>query len=121
MNPVFSALRSGSITLSLFNESNADRVRAMFSGYSDSGYMLRELERSYLPQYSPDGRRRKYGFYATLNGELVGLQLLGVSNWDDARGYTGADVLTHQRGRGVTPNSKPHLFYLGFELLVLYI
>ena len=115
----FVALRSDAITLHLINESNADGVRGMLRGFPDSDYMLHELEQSYLPQYDSDGRRRKYGFYATLHDELAGLQLLGVSSWGDARGYTGADVLTHMRGRGVTPSCKPHLFYLGFALLGL--
>jgi hypothetical protein len=106
----FVALRADAITLHLISQANADEVRAMLRGFVESEYMLRELNQSYVPQYDSEGRRRKYGFYATLHGELAGLQLLGVSSWDDARGYTGADVFMHMRGRGVTPHSKPHLF-----------
>ncbi len=71
-----------------------------------------------MPRYA-DGGRTKYGFYARLDGELAGLSLLGVSDWQVRRGYSGADTLLHMRGRGVAPRSKPHLFYLAFGLLGL--
>ena len=45
--------------------------------------------------------------------------LLSVDEWSQRCGSTGADVFQHMRGRGVTPRSKPHLFYLAFELLGL--
>jgi len=59
------------------------------------------------------------GFYATLDGVLAGMSLLGIDSWRNRRGYTGADTLTHMRGRGLAPGSKPHLFYLGFHMLGL--
>lgn len=54
-----------------------------------------------------------------LGDELAGATLLTVDSWEELAGSTGADVLRHMRGRGVTPRSKPHLFYLAFELLGL--
>src|SRR5688500_1323649 len=119
MTPKFSALRSGRITLHLITEENLNAVRERFSGYADAGYMLGELSRSYVPRYDEGGRRTKWGFYSRLGDELAGLSLLGISNWEQRRGYTGADTLMHMRGRGVAPESKLHLFYLGFALLGL--
>lgn len=116
---MFIALRSGPITLHLIEENNLPEVRSMLEGFADSGYMLGELEGSYVPKFDEAGRRIKYGFYSVLDGELAGLSLLGVSSWKDRRGYTGADTFTHMRGRGVAPGSKPHLFYLAFEVLGL--
>src|SRR5438067_694131 len=122
MTPIiseFTALRCGRITLHLITEANRHKVRRMFDALPDSDWILREFDASYLPQYDPQGRRRKWGFFSTLDGEPAGLSLLGVSSWDDARGYTGADTLAPMRGRGVAPGSKPALFYLGFALLGL--
>ena len=112
------ALSSDSLTLYLIDEGNVANVRSMFQGFTDSGYMLKELEESYLPEYE-EGERVKYGFYSMLGDELAGLSLLGVGSRKDRRGYTGADTLSHMRGRGVAPRSKPHLFYLAFEILGL--
>lgn len=113
------AIHSDSITLYPINEDNAAEVRAMFEGFADSDYMLSEIEESYLPEFDKTGRRTKYGFYSLLNEELAGLSLLGVDCWKNSRGYTGADTLIHMRGKGVAPRSKPHLFYLAFEILKL--
>ena len=44
---------------------------------------------------------------------------MGVSSFKHKRGYTGADTLPEMRGKSVAPGSKPHLFYLGFEILGL--
>ena len=115
---MFKALRADSITLYLINEDNLAEVRALFQSPPDSDYLLKELEKSYVPRFT-EGVRTKYGFYATIENELAGLSLLGISSWKDRRGYTGADTLLHMRGRGVAPRSKPHLFYLAFELLGL--
>lgn len=115
---MFKALRSDSITLYLINEENLADVRSSFHGFPDSDYMLKELEKSYVPRFE-EGVRMKYGFYSMLENELAGLSLLGISSWKDRRGYTGADTLLHMRGRGVAPRSKPHLFYLAFEILGL--
>lgn len=115
---MFNALHFDSITLHLINEENLPIVRSMFLGFPDSEVMIKELEKSYVPQYR-DGIRTKFGFYTMLDNELAGLSLLGISSWVDRRGYTGADTLLHKRGRGVAPRSKPHLFYLAFEILGL--
>ena len=115
---MFKALRADSITLHLINEENLAEVRARFQSLPDSDYLLRELDKSYVPRYT-ENIRTKYGFYAMLDNELAGLSLLGISSWKDRRGYTGADTLPHMRGKGVAPRSKPHLFYLAFELLGL--
>lgn len=116
----FHALRCGAITLHRITAANVDEVRVMWSGFSDSDYMLSELNESYLPQYDAEDRQILYGFYAMLDGVLAGGSILGVSAWSHRRGYTGADTFTHMRGKGVAPGSKPHLFYLGFALLGLW-
>lgn len=90
----------------------------MFEKAGDA-YILKEFEKSYLPRFDDKGIQGKYGFYSTLDGELAGLSLLGVSSFKHKRGYTGADTLPSMRGKGVAPGSKPHLFYLGFEILGL--
>ena len=115
----FRAIRCGHIILHAITDDNADEVRGMFAGFADSEVMLREIEASYLPRFDAESRTLKIGFYATLDGELAGASLLGVSSWEHLRGYTGADTLMHMRGRGVAPGSKPHLFYVGFHLLGL--
>jgi len=115
---MFRALHSDDITLHLITEDNLPETYALFQGYADSPAMLEELFRSYLPRYE-QGRRTNFGFYSLLDGQLAGLTLLTVDSWEEKAGSTGADVLRHMRGRGVTPRSKPHLFYLAFELLEL--
>lgn len=115
---MFKALYSDSITLHLIEEDNLAEVRSLFRGFPDSEETLAEIEKSYVPQFRK-GRRTKYGFYAMLGEELAGLSLLGISSWKTSTGYTGADTLAHMRGRGVAPRSKPHLFYLAFEILGL--
>jgi RimJ/RimL family protein N-acetyltransferase len=115
---MFTAIHSDGITLHLINESNMEEVRSMFSGFEDSKEMLAEIDESYLPEYEKD-IRVKYGFYAMMDGQLAGLSLLGISDVRERKGYTGADTLMHMRGRGVAPRSKPHLFYLGFQILGL--
>jgi RimJ/RimL family protein N-acetyltransferase len=113
------ALRFDSIELVLINQENAIEVCSMFEGFPDSDYMLSEINESYLPEFDEAGRQTKYGFYSLLNGELAGLSLLGIDDWKLSKGYTGADTLAHMRGKGVAPRSKPHLFYLAFEILGL--
>ncbi len=119
-DPHFSALRRGNLTLHLINGANFAHVRRMFSGFPDSDYLLSELDQSYIPKYDLSGRRIMYGFYTMLDNELAGASLLGISDWGNLRGFTGADTLLHMRGRGVAPGSKPHLLYLGFHLLGLH-
>lgn len=113
------ALYADSVTLHLIDENNIVNVQNMFQGFTDSEIMLNEIEENYLPEFE-DGRRTKYGFYAMLGSELAGLSLLGISDWKLRKGYTGADTLLHMRGKGVAPRSKPHLFYLAFEILGLH-
>ena len=90
----------------------------MFKGFPDSDDMIQEIKENYIPEYE-DGRRIKYGFYTMLENQLAGVSLLGISDWKARKGYTGADTLLHMRGRGIAPASKPHLFFLGFEILGL--
>ena len=115
---MFKALYSDSITLHLINEDNLDEVRSMFSSFPDSEYLLSEINENYRPQYE-NGKRITYGCYTMLNGELAGMSLLGIHSWPERKGFTGADTLLHMRGKGVAPRSKPHLFYLAFEILGL--
>ena len=115
---MFTALQADSITLHLINEDNLAEVYALFQGFPDSRDMLEELFRSYLPRYE-NGRRTNFGFYSRLGTELAGMCLLTVDSWDERSGSLGADIFQHMRGRGITPRSKPHLFYLAFELLGL--
>lgn len=117
VNPAFGALRAGPIVLYRITEQNADHVRSLLRDQPPE--IRSEFEASYLPEYDEAGRQTLFGFYATLHGELAGLSLLAVDSWKDGRGCTGADTLPHMRGRGVAPGSKPHLFYLAFELLGL--
>ncbi|MBD2769308.1 GNAT family N-acetyltransferase [Hymenobacter sp. BT664] len=114
----FKALYADSLTLHLINEDNLAQVFALFQGQPDSSAMLDELFRNYLPRYE-QGRRTNFGFYSFLGEQLAGMTLLTVDSWEEYTGSTGADVFAHMRGRGVTPRSKPHLFYLAFELLGL--
>lgn len=116
----FSALRAGPITLHRINEQNAEALRDALSPYPDGDYMVDALAESYLPRYDDEGRQIRYGFYTTYDGELAGMSLLGVADWQRLRGFTGADTLANMRGRGIAPGSKPHLFYLGFAVLGLY-
>ena len=115
---MLSSLHADDITLHLINEDNLTDIFTLFQGYPDSREMLDELFRSYLPRYE-QGRRTNFGFYSLLGTELAGMTLLTVDSWDEKTGSTGADVFRHMRGRGVTPRSKPHLFYLAFEVLGL--
>lgn len=115
---MINALQSDSITLHLINEENLSDVCELFGGFPDSKEMRAELFRSYLPAYDK-GQRTNFGFYSTLGDELAGMGLLSVDDWPQKCGSTGADVFRHMRGRGVTPRSKPHLFYVAFELLGL--
>jgi RimJ/RimL family protein N-acetyltransferase len=116
--PTFRALSADSITLHLINEDNLNHINTLFQGFPDSAEMLAELHENYRPEYR-HGRRINYGFYSLLGPELAGMTLLSVDSWEERAGSTGADVFRHMRGRGVTPRSKPHLFYLAFELLGL--
>jgi hypothetical protein len=116
----FSALRQGAITLHRITASNLPLTRALFTGFADSSYLLQEIATSYRPEYDTEGRQTLYGFYSTLYDTLAGASMLGISSWREARGFTGADTLLHMRGRGVAPQSKPLLLYLGFELLSLH-
>jgi ribosomal-protein-serine acetyltransferase len=115
---MFKALQSDSIILYLINEDNLAEVNAMFQGFPDSDYMLSEIAENYLPQYDKEGRV-SYGFYSVLRNELAGMSLLSIDGWKECKGSTGADTLLHMRGKGVAPMSKPHLFYLAFEILGL--
>ncbi len=112
-------LRRGAIALYRITAANAANVRARLQREPDADETVAEFDRSYLPRADEQGRPTLIGFYATLDGALAGLYLLGVSSWPDARGFTGSDTLPQMRGRGVAPGSKPLLFYLGFALLGL--
>ncbi len=115
---MFKAIYSDSITLHLITEENLGEVRSMFEGFPDSDHMLEEFDESYLPKIE-DGKVTRYGFYAVLENDLAGLTLLDIDDWETLTGSTGADVLLNMRGKGVAPRSKPHLFYLAFEILGL--
>jgi ribosomal-protein-serine acetyltransferase len=116
---IFEALQTDSLTLHLINEDNLVEVVERLQGFPDSPQMLAELFRNYQPTYE-DGQRVTFGFYALLGAELAGLTALRVESWEERAGSTSADVFRHMRGRGVAPGSKPHLFYLAFELLGLH-
>jgi ribosomal-protein-serine acetyltransferase len=115
---MFKSLRAGAITLHLISEDNLAEVSTLFQGFPDSTAMLAELFRNYQPRYE-GGQRTNFGFYSLLGDQLAGMTLLTVDSWEERTGSTGADVFEHMRGRGITPGSKPHLFYLAFELLGL--
>lgn len=115
---MFKAIYSDSITLTLVTEENCWEVRRMFEGFPDSEYMLAEFDASYLPKFE-DGKSVRYSFYVTLGKKLAGLTLLDIDDWETKAGSTGADILVEMRGQGIAPRSKPHLFYLAFEILGL--
>ena len=112
------ALYADSLTLHLINEDNLADVCAKLQGLPDCDAMIQEIAEHYLPEFDK-GTRTKYGFYTMLENQLVGFSLLGIDDWQQRKGYTGADTLLHRRGQGIAPRSKPHLFYLAFELLGL--
>ncbi|MGM0554983.1 MAG: GNAT family N-acetyltransferase [Myxococcota bacterium] len=113
-------LRHGSITLRLISQGSVGELEERLRNHPDSQTFIDAVHAHYLPRYDAEGRRTKWGFYATLDGEVAGCSLLGIGSWPVRRGYTGAFTLPEMRGRGVAPGSKPHLFYLGFELLGLH-
>jgi ribosomal-protein-serine acetyltransferase len=115
----FTALQNSTLTLNLITPENLESILERVNQYEEADYFTREVSAHYMPRYDSKGRRNRWGFYATRNGELVGFSLLGVNSWEDKRGYTGADTLPHQRGNRIAPAAKPHLFYLGFHLLGL--
>lgn len=115
---MFTALYADSLTLHLINENNLAEVYARLQRFPDCEAMIQEIAEHYLPEFDK-GVRTKYGFYTMLENQLVGFSLLGIDDWVQRKGYTGADTLLHRRGQGIAPRSKPHLFYLAFELLGL--
>lgn len=119
MLPPFTKLSDGILTLHLIAPDSLASVIAQVQQYEEAEYFTHELSTHYVPRYDAQGRRNRWGFYATMENELVGFSLLGVNSWEDKRGYTGVDTLPHQRGKRIAPASKPHLFYLAFHLLGL--
>ena len=120
--PGFRAVRHGGITLHRITDENAGRVREMLRAFEDRGELIDEVDREYLPRVDRRGRVRRIGFWATRDDDgdrLAGLSLLGVDSYHRLEGYTGADVPRALRGRGTTPDSKPHLFHVGFAMLGL--
>jgi len=117
--PVFRALRSGAITLTLIEADDLPVIEDRIRNTAEFEYFSNELRENYLPEYDSDGTRTQYGFYAEIDDQIVGFSLFSVDDWHDMRGSTGADTLPEMRGRGITPGSKAHLFYLGFALLGL--
>ncbi len=117
--PAFRALQSDDLTLHLIEETDIERLEELIDAIDERDYFLKELHKSYRPDFDNHGRRIRYGFYSEQESEVVGLSLLVVSSWEHRRGYTGADTFPHMRGQRIAPRSKPHLFYLAFELLHL--
>ena len=116
---MFKAIKSGPIIIHLIEEDNFNDVLSLFSENPDAEYMQSEFEKSYRPRYDDSGRRTKYGFYVIYKDKLAGGTLLGISSWENLRGYTGADILTDMRGQAIASQCKPLLFYLAFEILRL--
>lgn len=119
MNPPFSALHHNDLTLHLITEANLPTLIEAVAAYEEAEDFQYELRHHYAPKYDEEGRRTAYGFYATVNDELMGFSLLDVDDWENKIGSTGADTLPHQRGKGIAPRSKPHLYFLAFQLLGL--
>ena len=117
--PVFSGIVVSEIELHLIENSNQGEVKHLFDVFPDAVIMHAEIDKSYLPCFDSEGRRTKWGFWVQSGDEIAGLCLLGVSSWKNLRGYTGTDILSHMRGRGISPATKPLLFYLGFHQLGL--
>lgn len=115
----FTALRHGAITLHLITEENLPTLLEQVGQTEDGEEMQEELNENYVPRYDKAGIRMRWGFYATVNDELMGFSLLDVDSVTDKRASTGADTLIAHRGKGIAPGSKPHLFYLAFQMLGL--
>lgn len=115
---MFKAIYSDSITLHLITEDNLSEVYERFQGFPDSKEMVKEMLAHYLPRYEKS-RQINYGFFTMLDDQLAGMSVLSIDSWAQRCGSTGADVFEHMRGKGVTPRSKAHLFYVAFELLAL--
>lgn len=115
----FRALRVAGLTLRLIEPQMLPELLAAVAGDADAEDLEYELRNSYQPEFDAEGRRMKYGFAAERDGVVVGFSLLGVDDWDEALGYTGADTLAAFRGQGIAPACKPALFRVGFELLGL--
>ncbi len=114
------SLTHGTIMLHLITEQSVGELEERLRERPDGEEFIDAVRAHYVPRYDAEGRRTKWGFYATLDGAVAGCSLLGIGSWPARRGYTGAFTLPQMRGRGVAPGSKPHLFYLGFELLGLH-
>ena len=115
---MFKALKTLDMTLFLINDDNLAEVNDLFRGFADAEELLQEIYDSYRPRFE-EGRRTNFGFYAVQDGQVAGLSLLTVDSFKERRGSTGADTPQQMRGQGIAPRSKPHLFYLAFELLGL--
>jgi ribosomal-protein-serine acetyltransferase len=115
----FRTLHVGPLTLRLIEPEMLPELLAAVASDADAEELEYELRNSYLPEFDSEGRRMKYGFAAERGGVVVGFSLLGVDDWHEALGYTGADTLAAFRGQGIAPASKPALFRLGFEILGL--
>ncbi len=119
MDNEFTVIRSGALTLRLITSANLEEIRLLLKSMAGTEAMQAELGTSYLPRFDDADRRTKYGFVSSLGDTPAGMCLLGISSWTHLRGYTGADTLPNMRGKGVAPDTKPHLFYLAFEILGL--
>jgi ribosomal-protein-serine acetyltransferase len=118
-DPAFSALRHRDITLHLITEENLPTLLEAVADSEEADDFQYELTHHYAPTYDKEGRRKAWGFYATMNDEVMGFSLLDVDDWENKIGSTGADTLPEHRGKGLAPGSKPHLYYLAFHLLGL--
>ena len=117
--PDFKGIRKSELTLNLIDENNRNDVVEFFKLIPDTHTIVREFYNSYIPRFNGDNRRTKWGFWIQHDDQPAGLCLLGINSWKHRRGYTGTDILPHMRGRGISPATKPLLFFLGFHQLGL--
>ncbi len=119
---MFKSLQSKDFILQLINDDNKEEIYALLQDFPDAKELTEEIEENYLPDYSK-GKRITFGFCAFRNEQPdrpAGLSLLGISDWNELKGFTGADTPAILRGQGIAPGCKPHLFYLAFEILGLH-
>jgi ribosomal-protein-serine acetyltransferase len=106
--------------LNRLTNTNASRIYKKLEDLGNPDKIIEEIKKNYLPDLDKDGKLVQFGFWIEVDKELTGFTLFSVDDWENGVGSTGADILPAFRGRGIAPGTKPHLFYLGFDILGLH-
>lgn len=110
-------LQADGLTLQRIEPGNILFVEQCIRATGDVG-LLSHLNKNYMPAPNT-GKLTNFGFAIELEGRFVGLTLLCVSSWVNGHGFTTTNIAEPNWGYGVAPRTKPHLFYLGFEIIGL--